>query len=363
MNFSNKLWDQFPVVVKRAEEVGNYSLEIAGFFQKRAQIEKEYAQRLQKLVKTFQAEDIGSFTQGFAEIKEETEKLAKWHDEFGDKLITDVRDPICNEIREAKKQKKALAENGERITKDLKDQTEKRDKARSAYERARKKQDESQEEYEKASFTQQPPNVVQKLAKKVQVDAKASTKADEVYKQGVKALQESQQRMYDTDMPKVLNEFQSLEEQRLDLMRVTINKFISLQENLIDQVKERTEAMKQSTARMVTNADIIIYIEKTTTNKSKPEYAEYEPYEPSTGTSFCHCVLEPFSFPLMPLCCQLQLPRFLLSFNGHLVFICEGRCRLGADLSSRPNISDIEIGNPTTEPIRKSSRSTGSQIC
>ncbi len=85
-------------------------------------------------------------------------------------------------------------------------------------------------EYEKATFSSQPPNVVQKIGKKVQAATKLSARADSAYKAAVQGLVESQTKMYDTEMPKVLKEFQTMEEMRLKTVMTSLQRFNTLQE-------------------------------------------------------------------------------------------------------------------------------------
>ena len=145
LNFADNMWDQFEKVVKRLNEGKNFSLEVASFVQKRALLEKEYAMKLQKLMKMTTIEETASLGSAWTSLRTETEKLALWHDQFGDRLVSEVKDHILEHRGESKKQTRVLVEQGTKIIKDLEIQTDKRDKARSAYYRARRKQDETQE--------------------------------------------------------------------------------------------------------------------------------------------------------------------------------------------------------------------------
>jgi len=127
-----------------------------------------------------------------------------------------------------------------------------------------KKQKETQEEYQKANFSNQPANVVAKvlwerlvvrdahsfpsqMAKKVEKDKKLSNKADDKYKQSLQGLKEAQEKMFESEMPKVLEvrplsiyflltnclhllqqEMQGLEAGRLQLMKSTLDKFTGM---------------------------------------------------------------------------------------------------------------------------------------
>jgi hypothetical protein len=145
LNFADNMWDQFDKVVKRLNEGKHFSAEVALFAQKRALLEKEYAMKLQKLMKTTTLEEHASLGTAWVSLRAETEKLALWHDQFGDRLVSEVKDHILEHRVESKKQSKVLVEQGLKLIKDLEVQTDKREKARTAFYRARRKQDETQE--------------------------------------------------------------------------------------------------------------------------------------------------------------------------------------------------------------------------
>lgn len=143
--YADHLWDQFPAVVKRYKEGKQFSEEVTGFIKQRVVLEKEYAMKLQKLIKSTTSEEQATLGAAWSSIWSETEKLAHWHDQFAERLQAEVKERITDFSGDHAKQAKPLIDQGTKILKELESQTEKRDKTRSAFERARKKQDESQD--------------------------------------------------------------------------------------------------------------------------------------------------------------------------------------------------------------------------
>jgi hypothetical protein len=145
LNFEDNMWDQFEKVVKRLQEGSVFSDEVAGFVQKRALLEKEYSQKLQKLVKSTTLDEFATLGAAWTSLRAETEKLAQWHDNFADRMSVEVKDVLLSHKLEMRKQSKTLVDQGNKYIKDLEVQTEKRDKAKTAFFRARRKQDETQD--------------------------------------------------------------------------------------------------------------------------------------------------------------------------------------------------------------------------
>ncbi|KAL6076831.1 Formin-binding protein 1, variant 2 [Balamuthia mandrillaris] len=283
MSVAGSLWDQFPLVNKRAEEGKDFVAEVAGFLQKRAALEKDYAQKLIKLVTTVPAAESGTLHEAWKCMMLETEEIAKWHNGFGDAMVEDVREKILAFLRDEKIQRKTLEQNGTAVTKELQGCTEKKEKAQANFERARKQQDKSQEEYEKLNVSNQPAQVVLKAAKKLQKDIKAAEKADAAYKEAVTAMQQAQEKMYNTEMPQILEEYQVLDKKRLDLMKACLTKLVALQQSLPTIVSEKCQLMKVQAEKMDSEADIYAFIIANISSKIKPRLVEYEPYDPELG--------------------------------------------------------------------------------
>jgi len=145
LNFADHLWDQFHVVIKRHEEGNQFFKEVASFVSKRAALEKEYAQKLQKLAKSTTIEEYASLGAAWTSLRSETEKLSTWHDLFADRLTMGVKNLLLDKRKEGAKHAKIYVEQGNRLIKELESQTEKYDKAKLAFYRSRKKHEETQD--------------------------------------------------------------------------------------------------------------------------------------------------------------------------------------------------------------------------
>ena len=97
-----------------------------------------------------------------------------------------------------------MREEGKKYIKDVQAAEAKALAAKQAFEQARKKQDETKEEYERAAFTNQQSPAVEKLGKKMRADAKKSTTCDKKYKESVDACRSLQDKFYDEEMPRIL---------------------------------------------------------------------------------------------------------------------------------------------------------------
>jgi hypothetical protein len=139
-------------------------------------------------------------------------------------------------------------------------------------------------EYDRASLTGQPSSIVQKLAKKVTKDEKASIKADTAYKAAIATLVEAQVRMYDTEMPKTMGELQRLETARLQVAKSSLEQVVTLQSGLIEQVTETSTAIRAAVQSIDPAVDVVSFVERSTSGKEKPAKADYEPYDPKADS-------------------------------------------------------------------------------
>jgi len=282
MSYAVDLWDQFDIVAKRVSEGKDFSKEAQSWFNKRAAIEKDYAKKLLALAKSAE-QDFGSVQMTWAVLKNDTEVLARAHQDFSDKISANVTSPIGAYLKENSKPRRKLQDHGSKLLKQLSAAHSKEQSTKEHFENLRKKQDQTKEEHERATFNNAQSKQVDKLSKKLKADTKRAASADTSYSDAVQKLAATQGRVYDDEMPRVLTDLQMLEEKRIEVMKSATLNFCQIQSDVATVITECTTRISTSANQISTANDVTNFISENKTGQSKPPKASYQPYDPATG--------------------------------------------------------------------------------
>lgn len=281
--FADDLWDKFELIVKQVRNGKNFTNTAGKYLQKRAQIEREYAKNIHKLAqdKSFSADtELGTVRDCWSTTRDEFADFSSRHETLAVEL-TKIADSIQNYLNEKKKYRKTLVANGEKLTRELKAAEQKESRAKLNYESLKKKQEESEDEANKVSGTAKEA----KAKKTSEAAAKKAEIADQEYRDAVKQLQVAQQKFYNDEMPKILEELQKLEENRLDNMKEWFLSGVIVQETIAPALTTTVQNIRRATEAIDRQADINGFITATTTHSVKPPEAKYEPYAGSSEAS------------------------------------------------------------------------------
>eukprot|EP00005_Dracoamoeba_jomungandri_P002916 CAMPEP_0174255746 /NCGR_PEP_ID=MMETSP0439-20130205/5054_1 /TAXON_ID=0 /ORGANISM="Stereomyxa ramosa, Strain Chinc5" /LENGTH=529 /DNA_ID=CAMNT_0015338067 /DNA_START=28 /DNA_END=1617 /DNA_ORIENTATION=+ len=276
MGFSDELWDGFEAVAQRNGEGKKITEEMIAFFKKRADIERKYAKSLFNLVKVCKLSDLGTLEDSWKEIKIQTEGMARAHQNFSETLSTEVEEPVRQWVVETQKQRRNLKASGKKLLGELAVSEQGVQKAKSKYEGTRKKQDTLQGE-----IRSDPQNT--KLNKKLIAETKNAEGADDQYRKSVERQVSVEGRMYDSEMPQILRDFQSMESRRINLLKNTFSAFEKAQSQIPPVWKQSCEAIADSVSKIEPDKDIQLFIQQTKTGQQPPGRTEYEPYDSTTG--------------------------------------------------------------------------------
>eukprot|EP01133_Synstelium_polycarpum_P009153 gene9153-10739_t len=238
-----------------------------------------YAKSLVKLCKdkSFASEmEIGSLRDSWQIYRDQLELIGTLHEEFSQKLEKLIVGGIELYLEDSRKQRKALVTNGEKLTKDLKTAEANESKAKQNYEKLKKKQEETQEELSK-----QPPGAKeQKARKNVESATKAADRADNEYRDSVKTLQQNQSKFYHDEMPRILDDLQRFEVERIDKTKDWLLEVVTASEILPAQVTTSNETVKRGIENIDRDRDLQSFIMEKMSGAQKPAEVQYEPYQP-----------------------------------------------------------------------------------
>lgn len=106
---------------------------------------------------------FSTLNNAWIQIKEETDSIAKRHNELAEALDAQVATPITTTIKEYKKKREKLKLDGRKLIKDLGEAEKKKDAAKAAYDSARRALDEAKEKYEQATHNNAQTPQIEKV--------------------------------------------------------------------------------------------------------------------------------------------------------------------------------------------------------
>ncbi|EFA78618.1 SH3 domain-containing protein [Heterostelium album PN500] len=295
--FSEDLWDKFDGVVKKVDNGKVFTNLMSKFLLKQQQIESLYSKSMIKLCKdkSFAPDmEIGTIRDSWQIYRDQVEAISVLHEEFSNKLEKIIVSGIDSYLEDSRKQRKGLVAAGEKLTKDLKAAENNESKAKINYDKLKKKQEEAHEELSK-----QPPGAKeQKARKNLESATKAADKADNEYRDSVKVLQQNQSKFYHDEMPKILDDLQRFEVDRIDRTKDWLLDVINNAETMPAQISTHNENIKKSIESIDRDKDIQSFILEKMSGAQKPPEAQYEPYQPSNHLTTFSMVMSPSSSPI-----------------------------------------------------------------
>eukprot|EP01104_Vermistella_antarctica_P013773 TRINITY_DN4222_c0_g2_i1.p1 TRINITY_DN4222_c0_g2~~TRINITY_DN4222_c0_g2_i1.p1 ORF type:complete len:508 (-),score=126.78 TRINITY_DN4222_c0_g2_i1:184-1707(-) len=285
---SEECWDQFDPVYKRVHDGKKFTDNFASFLTKLSQIERDYSRKIQSLCKGMNEQDTGTLNQSWMTVRFEIESMGKKHGEIADSVQQNVAEPINAFVKETKAPRIALRDRGTKLIKDLASAEHRLKSAKTAFERDRKKQDESQDDYDKA---QPQSKQIDKLAKKLQGAIKDAQAADKKYTDSVSHLNETQTRFQDTEMPKILDDLEEMERRRINTFKQCFFAISNAHEEMVPVLSNSIANEKKSAEDISDENDLREFVTTTKSGKSKPDKCEYEPYDSAAAM----CIKAPAS--------------------------------------------------------------------
>jgi len=276
MVFSDELWDGFEAVACKSSDGKKFVDDVLNFMKKRRELELEYSKKLSALVKSLKVPDTGTLDSAWNVVKNETDAIASAHLAFAERLGSEVEQAPKSWLAETAKTRKELKMNGKKLLNHLQAAQAAVEKSKIKYETSRKKQDSLQSE---ANADPNPKN-----QKKLQAEVKSAEKADDEYKKLVEKLKTIESRFYDSEMPQILSELQTMEEGRLSMMKTTLSAYVAAQAALCPAIKNACDTMEASTSKINPDNDIRLFIASAKTGKIPPARTEYEPYDSALGS-------------------------------------------------------------------------------
>lgn len=273
-----QLWDAFPAVVKRSEEAMDACRDVVAYVYKRSAIEKEYAKSLIALAKSEQKikkgvfsgsrvaqKERGTLLSAWLTLQNETEAIGQSHLDLSKLLVSDVVEPLVAFIKEKEKAKKTLVTTGARVLRDLRDSIDKYERQNSKIAKLQKELEILQADIQRGGAKQA------KAQQKYDVThhkLKLTTEDNTAMEASVRELQH---KVYANELPVVLNDLQSLEEQRVDFLTgSTLETYVALQEATSPAMGTACQVMRAGLTGVDKYSDIQNFISEHNSGKEPP---------------------------------------------------------------------------------------------
>lgn len=283
--YSDSFWDPdisgsrgYDELKARIREGKKLSNEIENYFRQRAKIEKDYAKDLQKLVDNCKHKnESGSLEKAWKEVKTDTLKISQTHDTAGadfDKLAQEM----SSFTEEQKRQSKAMEDAVQKLHSNLKSSYSKF----TSQEKTFHQKGETYEELQNSlKFMENTRNTIQtKDIEKLRVK-EAKAKDDlEKNENSYKNLHEEVTKCkaaYESEMTKMCELFQTLDEKRIDHTRDNLWKCTNLESRICVEQDEYAEMMRKLIEQCDIDKDIQLYIKYNKTGSEKPPNVAYKP--------------------------------------------------------------------------------------
>jgi len=255
------LWDGFEPVCMKVNRDTKTLKDLSTYFQKRAEIEEQYAKSIKKLTQSagIGKGETGTFGIALAALKTEADDTAELHASFSQKISTELTTEILTFLQTTKKQREKLINQGTAITKDLTGTKMNETKTKEKY---------------------------YKLAEKGKTDEKLNKKVEESnvdYSKKVGALRDAQRKHYE-NMPTLLTELQTYDENALDKAKYVLSNFGILFNPLGPTTTNNATKLKTGLESFDRQKDVKEFIQENYTGQQPPPMASYTPYgtDPST---------------------------------------------------------------------------------
>jgi len=293
-NFSADLLvneDGFGLYYSRVSDTLKSLDDISSFFKKLASAESSYSKELAKLSKTVDQKlwkrtdkEIGTVEHSWTTFHAELEKVGKFHEQLASKAEELVL-TLDNWVKEKEKTKIKLNKDGAKLTKDTHDTMTSLKRAKENYYKLHKAADDAEAAYQKKKGEPAAKQKdVDKLSKK-SVEAKEKAQnADVAYKKVLEKANEHQTNFYTTYMPKLLEEFQSFDEERTQFFRQVLEQYMTMLSALPPSLSTSCDALNKVVSEIDASSDVATFIANNRASAvTPPPEIQYEPYMGESG--------------------------------------------------------------------------------
>lgn len=269
MSWGHDLWDQYDSISSYTKKGIDFLEKYGQFLDQRCRIEKEYASKLRRLVKTFipkekHDEDEGQFTciMAYKNVLNELGDQAGQHEVIAENLSTSVVPEIASLVKLLKEDKKKHFNEGALFRETLISSMSTLTKAKNKYEKALNASEKALQSYRKADADLNLSRAeVEKQRKNSTLKAQQCDDAKNEYAYQLQQTNIDQEKYYTEDSPLVLNNIQDLEHRRIKSFRDFILKSVQIERDVFPIISHCLDGMRKSAESIDEKEDSRLVVE------------------------------------------------------------------------------------------------------
>ncbi|KAI9283002.1 hypothetical protein BC943DRAFT_328086 [Umbelopsis sp. AD052] len=272
--FADNFWGNeeasIQVIVERSRRSKQTSEQIKRLFEKRAQLEEEYGDRLLQIAQSplGDHEEYGStFSDTLNDIPAATEAAARAHLDLAQQIKHHLESPLSTFVKDQKEVRQATLSKIEDARQQKVFHISNATKAKDAYEAQCQHLIEMRQRLEDRS-QQVGQEDIAKLQEQV-------AQTDQDYKNSIQALAAAYSQWYD-EWREVCDIFQSLEERRLHYLRSSLWAYANMMSSVHTIDDQSCERIRTSLECMEVYKDLDTFVQKRRTGQTPPEPTKYE---------------------------------------------------------------------------------------
>eukprot|EP01105_Mastigella_eilhardi_P007853 TRINITY_DN1957_c0_g2_i1.p1 TRINITY_DN1957_c0_g2~~TRINITY_DN1957_c0_g2_i1.p1 ORF type:complete len:390 (-),score=124.79 TRINITY_DN1957_c0_g2_i1:60-1229(-) len=292
MPFSEDLWDGFEKVITKIVLNIQTCKDYADWFNKRAKIEKYYADYLNDLCKVHPGGRNASIDkqektlrEAMLSVTEAGTRMGAKHLAAFNEILAQIVKPLETQIKHFEQEKKRLENDGKAKIKTQTDAVVSASKAHDAYVKACKDFEYNRDYHNKteAELTAAPEakrariqGYLAKAVTKMQQSQDKAVAAENAYKVAVQAANDIQKRLHSELMPATLAELQKLAEDQFSCLEKAVKEFLTVQKTFPEELNSTIELITARTETELSwNNDLQEFIAATRTQATGPASLEF----------------------------------------------------------------------------------------
>eukprot|EP01116_Phalansterium_solitarium_P006007 TRINITY_DN18319_c0_g1_i2.p1 TRINITY_DN18319_c0_g1~~TRINITY_DN18319_c0_g1_i2.p1 ORF type:complete len:684 (+),score=137.91 TRINITY_DN18319_c0_g1_i2:68-2119(+) len=281
ISFASAMLDGWATIYSVTESNIRTNAEKAKFFENFADLEKQYAQKLLKLVANTKSnlskvpshhKDVGTTGAAWEATLSSVEKLATQHAYVAETVERDVYRLLDKANAEYERRQKKIVNEGKRVQKEFKQTLDEHHKKKQSYMDAAKAADTAETNYNISKTD--PGSSAKALQRHTESQVKLSG-AERDYKSSVKDTNHRQNQHYVFQQPELLTNFENLEMERLSQLREASSNFANVMATLPPICTSSVSAVVSTTTALDPKEDIQTWLYANQTHKEAAPDFQY----------------------------------------------------------------------------------------
>ncbi|KAF9933739.1 hypothetical protein FBU30_004540 [Linnemannia zychae] len=281
--FGAELKDQIPVINQHIVNGISFLNEFRDFCKERANIERDYAHKIETLVRKYQHKkekkdalanqngvpasplepdfdaslpDGTTTSRAWASILSDTEALARDRHLFSENLVSQIYDPL--KVLAAKKDeaRKKHVQFAQKLLTERDKSSQERDKAKAKYDTSCEEVESSKQKQERA-FDEKNQ---EKLKRSYYQDILDMNNNKNSYVLALQVLNTHRRKYFEQDLPELSNNMQALDESRIDGLKEVWEGYIRLESKLCTDAQGHLDSMMQVVQAVDASVDSAIFV-------------------------------------------------------------------------------------------------------